>query len=47
LGPDLQTPVPFVIARRTGTSARFVTVYDPSGTLKQFPALPAGLQSLL
>jgi oligo-alginate lyase len=47
LGPDLQTPVPFVMARRTGTSARFVTVYDPSGTLKQFPALPAGLQSLL
>jgi len=29
LGPDLQVPVPFVMARRKGTSARFVALYEP------------------
>ena len=28
LGPDLRVPVPFVMARRTGTVARFVALYD-------------------
>jgi hypothetical protein len=29
LGPDLRVTVPFVMARRTGTSARFVALYEP------------------
>jgi hypothetical protein len=29
LGPDLRVPVPFVLARRTGESARFVTLFEP------------------
>jgi hypothetical protein len=40
LGPDLRVPVPFVMARRRGARARFITVYDPSGKLEQFPPLP-------
>jgi len=40
LGPDLRVPVPFVMARRRGTAARFIVLYDPSGRLKTFPALP-------
>ena len=31
LGPDLRVPVPFVMARRRGTEARFVALYTPSG----------------
>ncbi len=29
LGPDLRVPVPFVMARRKGTDARFVAVHEP------------------
>ena len=29
LGPDLRVPVPFVMVRREGTSARFVALYVP------------------
>ena len=29
LGPDLREPVPFAMARRMGTAARFVAVYEP------------------
>jgi len=29
LGPDLRVPVPFVMVRRSGTSARFAAVYVP------------------
>jgi hypothetical protein len=29
LGPDLRVPVAFVMARRSGASARFVAVYEP------------------
>ncbi|MCU1237398.1 MAG: Heparinase family protein [Candidatus Solibacter sp.] len=29
LGPDLRVPVPFVMARRTSTATRFVTMYEP------------------
>jgi hypothetical protein len=32
LGPDLQVPVPFVMVRREGASARFVALYLPYGT---------------
>ena len=31
LGPDLRVPVPFVMARRTGSEARFVSLYEPYG----------------
>lgn len=37
LGPDLTVPVPFVMARREGLSARFVALYEP------FIAKPAGI----
>ncbi|MBI5280041.1 MAG: heparinase II/III family protein [Candidatus Solibacter usitatus] len=37
LGPDLTVPVPFVMARREGLSARFVAVYEP------FISKPAGV----
>ena len=30
LGPDLRVPVPFVMARRRGTAAHFVALYEPS-----------------
>jgi hypothetical protein len=30
LGPDLRVPVPFAMARRSGTSARFIALYDVS-----------------
>ncbi len=29
LGPDLRVPVPFAMARREGTAARFVALYEP------------------
>jgi hypothetical protein len=29
LGPDLQVPVPFVMARRTGAATRFAVLYEP------------------
>jgi hypothetical protein len=32
LGPDLRVPVPFVMARRKGASARFVALYEPHRT---------------
>jgi hypothetical protein len=34
LGPDLRVPVPFVMARRTGTAARFVAVYDDANAVR-------------
>ena len=34
LGPDLRVPVPFVMARRTGTVARFVAVYDDARAVR-------------
>jgi len=42
LGPDLQVPVPFVMVRREGQSARFAAVYLPAAEgkpLKSFRAL--------
>jgi hypothetical protein len=36
LGPDLRVPVPFVLARRSGLSARFVTLYEPGATVTSF-----------
>jgi hypothetical protein len=33
LGPDLRAPVPFVMARRNGTTARFVALYEPYRTM--------------
>jgi hypothetical protein len=38
LGPDLQKPVPFVMARRRGTSALFLSVLEPYG---QAPSVKA------
>jgi hypothetical protein len=38
LGPDLRVPVPFVLARRSGTSARFVALYDPGKLVTSFSA---------
>ena len=35
LGPDLQKPVPFVMTRRKGTSALFVTLFEPYGDAPQ------------
>jgi hypothetical protein len=29
LGPDLRVPVPFAMARRQGTRARFAVLYEP------------------
>ena len=29
LGPDLRVPVPFVMARRKGASAQFISVHEP------------------
>jgi hypothetical protein len=29
LGPDLQVPVPFVMARRTAAATRFAALYEP------------------
>lgn len=42
LGPDLRVPVPFVMVRREGTSARFAALYTPYGDAppaKDFRAL--------
>jgi hypothetical protein len=42
LGPDLRVPVPFVMVRREGTSARFVALYVPyrdSSPVKGFHAV--------
>jgi hypothetical protein len=36
LGPDLRVPVPFVLARRTGPYARFVTLYEPGTVVTSF-----------
>ena len=38
LGPDLRVPVPFVMARREGASARFVTLLEP---YREKPAVEA------
>jgi len=37
-GPDLQKPVPFLLARRTGTAARFAALLEPYG---DWPAITA------
>ena len=29
MGPDLHVPVPFAMARREGSAARFVALYEP------------------
>jgi hypothetical protein len=42
LGPDLRVPVPFVMVRREGASARFATLYVPyrdSCAVKRFQAI--------
>ena len=42
LGPDLRVPVPFVMVRREGHSARFATLYLPytdAPTVKEFHAI--------
>jgi hypothetical protein len=39
LGPDLLKPVPFVMARRRGTEARFVTLLEPFGEAPGVTAL--------
>jgi hypothetical protein len=36
LGPDLRVPVPFVLARRTGSSARFIALYEPGAAVTSF-----------
>jgi hypothetical protein len=38
LGPDLRVPVSFVLARRTGQSARFVALYEPGKAVISFSA---------
>jgi hypothetical protein len=38
LGPDLRVPVPFVLARRTGTETRFVALYEPGTSITSFTA---------
>jgi hypothetical protein len=42
LGPDLRVPVPFVMARRRGREARFVTVYEPYREQPQLEHLRCG-----
>src|SRR5574340_414111 len=36
LGHDLQVPVPFVMARRTGKAARFAVLYNSNSTARDF-----------
>jgi hypothetical protein len=38
LGPDLRVAVPFVLARRTGSAARFVALYEPGTAVGSFGA---------
>lgn len=42
LGPDLLKPVPFVMARRQGTSALFLTLLEPHGEHPEVSAFRAG-----
>jgi oligo-alginate lyase len=38
LGPDLRVPAPFVLARRNGTSTRFLALYEPAKLVTAFSA---------